>query len=128
MRYSTAPFVVTITEIIDATCGRLDVSPSDIMGRSRLRRHARARQVTWYVARQVTDMSYPYIARVFDRDHSTIVDGVQRIEKCIQHDADMLRLVMSITLYVQEQNLERIKQWQTTNSAKSMTSSERQLA
>jgi chromosomal replication initiation ATPase DnaA len=124
-----APFVVTLNDIIEATCARTDVSRADVMSHTiRYRWPTVARRMAWYVARQTTTLSYPEIARYFNRDHTTVMTGVRVIEGLIKIDEAMLRLVQSIIIHVQEQNLERIKQWQMTNSAKSMTSSERRPA
>ncbi len=41
--------------------------------------HVRARFIFYYAARELTDRSYPEIARYIGRDHSTLVHGVQRV-------------------------------------------------
>jgi chromosomal replication initiator protein len=55
-------------------------SIDDICGRSRRRPLVTARQVGMYVFRELTDLSYPAIAREFGgRDHTTVIHAVEKI-------------------------------------------------
>jgi chromosomal replication initiator protein len=57
----------------------------DLKGRSRQRPLVTARQIAMYTFRELTDLSYPAIARVFGgRDHTTVIhanDKIQRLMK-----------------------------------------------
>ncbi len=60
------------------------LSQGDLESRSRKRDVVRPRQVAFYIARKLTDQSYPQIARRFGpRDHSTILHGDKLIEKMV---------------------------------------------
>lgn len=59
------------------------VTLSDLESKSRKREVVRPRQIAMYIARQLTDQSYPQIARRFSRDHSTILHGDKLIEKMV---------------------------------------------
>jgi chromosomal replication initiator protein len=53
----------------------------EITGKSRRRPLVTARQVAMYVIRELTDLSYPAIAREFGgRDHTTVMHAVSKIE------------------------------------------------
>ena len=58
-----------------------DFSIEDIKGKSRQRPLVTARQVAMYVFRELTDLSYPAIAREFGgRDHTTVIHAVEKIK------------------------------------------------
>ena len=74
------PRVITADIIIDATATMYDFTVEELCGRSRRRPLVTARQVAMYVCREVTDLSYPAIARSFgDRDHTTVIHAVEKI-------------------------------------------------
>ena len=53
-----------------------------LTGKSRQRDLVTARQVAMYVFRELTDLSYPAIARLFGgRDHTTVIHAVEKIQK-----------------------------------------------
>lgn len=64
-----------VQQVSDLTC----ISAKDIMGKSRKAPIAQARFLVWFVARQ-QGMTLQQIARTFDRDHTTILHGIQREE------------------------------------------------
>jgi chromosomal replication initiator protein len=74
------PRVITARIIIDATATMYDFTIEELCGRSRRRPLVTARQVGMYVCREMTDLSYPAIARAFGgRDHTTIIHAVEKI-------------------------------------------------
>lgn len=68
-------FEAVVTEVARG----FDVAPEDIMGRSFVRRVTMARRVAMAVLRAHTDLSYPAIGDLFDRDHSTVMTAVDRV-------------------------------------------------
>ncbi|CAN5206675.1 hypothetical protein BH24ACT1_BH24ACT1_04070 [soil metagenome] len=77
---SARPRVITARIIIDATATMYDFTVEELCGRSRRRPLVTARQVAMYVCREVTDLSYPAIARSFGgRDHTTVIHAVEKI-------------------------------------------------
>ncbi|MDQ3757151.1 MAG: chromosomal replication initiator protein DnaA [Actinomycetota bacterium] len=74
------PRQITPKAILDATSETFGFSIDDICGTSRRRPLVTARQVGMYVFREVTDFSYPAIAREFGgRDHTTVIHAVEKI-------------------------------------------------
>lgn len=60
----------------------LGFSVDALRGRSRQRPLVAARQTAMYVFRELTDLSYPSIARLFGgRDHTTVIHAVDKIQR-----------------------------------------------
>lgn len=75
------PRPITPDAILDATAEMFNFPIDEIRGKSRRRPLVTARQTSMYVFRQLTDMSYPAIAREFGgRDHTTVIHAVEKIE------------------------------------------------
>ena len=75
------PRPITPQLILEATSTMFDFSIEDIKGKSRQRPLVTARQVAMYVFRELTDLSYPAIAREFGgRDHTTVIHAVEKIK------------------------------------------------
>jgi chromosomal replication initiator protein len=74
------PLLITPQLILDQTASKFGFSVEEITGRSRRRPLVTARQVAMYVMRELTDLSYPGIAREFGgRDHTTVIHAVEKI-------------------------------------------------
>ncbi len=72
---------ITPQAILEKVSERYGFSVEEITGKSRRRPLVTARQVAMYVVRELTDLSYPAIAREFgDRDHTTVMHAVSKIE------------------------------------------------
>lgn len=75
------PRPITPQVILEATAEMFDFTVEEIKGKSRRRPLVTARQVAMYVFREVTDLSYPAIAREFGgRDHTTVIHAVEKIK------------------------------------------------
>ncbi len=74
------PRVITPEIILQTTSAQYGFSLDEIQGKSRRRPLVAARQVAMYVMRELTDLSYPAIAREFGgRDHTTVIHAVDKI-------------------------------------------------
>lgn len=77
---SAEPRRITPQMILDTTAIRYGFTVDAICGPSRTRPLVTARQVAMYLTRNLTDYSYPAIARVFGgRDHTTVIHAVEKI-------------------------------------------------
>ena len=84
---TTAPALQTATvlmpravvmQIIDRVAAEHEMTRADIIGRSRRRDVVNARYAAMFaVADHFKQISYPRLARIFDRDHSTIMHAFQ---------------------------------------------------
>ena len=74
------PRPVTPQLILNTTAETFGMSVEDLCGPSRRRPLVTARQIGMYVFRELTDYSYPAIAREFGgRDHTTVIHAVEKI-------------------------------------------------
>ena len=77
---ASEPRQITPQIILDATADTFGFSVEDICGTSRRRPLVTARQVGMYVCRELTEYSYPAIAREFGgRDHTTVIHAVEKV-------------------------------------------------
>jgi chromosomal replication initiator protein len=74
------PRPITPQVILDTTSKMFGIPVEEIVGKKRQRPLVAARQVAMYVMRDLTDLSYPAIAREFGgRDHTTVIHAVEKI-------------------------------------------------
>jgi len=74
------PKARTDEELLADIADILKFPVEDLKGRSRQRPLVTARQIAMYVFRELTDLSYPAIAREFGgRDHTTVIHAVDKI-------------------------------------------------
>jgi hypothetical protein len=59
------------------------VSARAMLGRSQRRPVARARMLAWWLSRAASGCSYLELSRYWRRDHSTLVQACQRLERCL---------------------------------------------
>ena len=78
----SAPKRRTEDELLTEIAAILGFDVVALKGKSRQRPLVTARQIAMYVFRDLTDLSYPAIARVFGgRDHTTVIHAVAKIER-----------------------------------------------
>ncbi len=76
------PRVITPERILEATSKMFGLSRDELLSSSRTRPLVNARQIAMYVCRELTDLSFPQIAKAFGKsDHTTVIHAVQKIEK-----------------------------------------------
>jgi chromosomal replication initiator protein len=74
------PRQITPQVILQATADMFGFTIDELCGTSRRRPLVQARQVGMYVTREITEFSYPAIAREFGgRDHTTVIHAVEKI-------------------------------------------------
>jgi chromosomal replication initiation ATPase DnaA len=75
---------------------RFGIAAIDIIGPRKTNSHAR--QLAMFLSREMTDASFPDIARHFNRDHSTIVHGYQQIQLRIESGCiETIEVINSVT-------------------------------
>ena len=71
---------ITPDVILDATSNMFGYDVDELKGKRRHRSLVQARQISMYVVRELTDLSYPAIAREFGgRDHTTVMHAVEKV-------------------------------------------------
>ena len=77
----------------------------DIRGKSRRRPLVTARQIGMYVMREMTDLSYPAIAREFGgRDHTTVMHADRKIRELMAERRALYNHVNEITTKIKQQS------------------------
>jgi chromosomal replication initiator protein len=79
------PKVRTPEELLDEISAILKFDIEALKGKSRQRPLVTARQEAMYVFREMTDLSYPAIARLFGgRDHTTVIHANEKIQRLMK--------------------------------------------
>ena len=90
----------TIDEIQKKVAEHFNISVKEMQSSRRARTVARPRQIAMYLAKQLTSRSLPEIGRKFDRDHTTVMHAVRKVEeliledKSLAEDVDTLRRIL----------------------------------
>ena len=79
----------TIDEIQKKVAEYFSISVKEMQSSRRARNVARPRQIAMYLAKQLTARSLPEIGRKFDRDHTTVMHAVRKVEELIVEDTSM---------------------------------------
>ncbi len=86
--------VCGLSEIVDATAQEFGVPRESILARDRRPNVAAARQVSMYLARELTEHSLPEIGRgIGGRNHTTVLHAVNRIGDTVRSDPDLRKSV-----------------------------------
>ena len=92
------PRPITPVVILEATSEMFGFSIEEIQGKSRRRPLVTARQIGMYVFRNLTDLSYPAIAREFGgRDHTTVIHAVEKIGALMKERRQIYDQVTELT-------------------------------
>ncbi len=95
------PRRITPAMILDATASTFGFTVEDLCGPSRRRPLVIARQIGMYVFREMTDFSYPAIAREFGgRDHTTVMHAVDKISSLMKERRQIYDQVTELILHI----------------------------
>ena len=71
-----------VRTIVDIVVDKSRMGPRDILSYSKRQAAMNPRHVIWYLSRKYAlHKSYKSIGRSFSRDHTTILNGIRRIER-----------------------------------------------
>lgn len=88
---------VSVEEIIKVVAGKMNVKIADIKAHNKNKNLVLARQVSMYLARKLTNFSYPDIGqKIGGRDHSTVIYANNKILKSMESNVNFLKLVQDI--------------------------------
>jgi chromosomal replication initiator protein len=89
---------ITPTEILRVVAAHYGLKVTDIKAKSNAKTIAFPRQVAMYMCKELTDLSYPEIGKLFnDKHHSTVMYSVQQIKKMMDSDQQFARTVESLS-------------------------------
>jgi len=88
---------LSIEEIMKVISGKLNVKISDIKAHNKNKNAVFARQIAMYLARKLTNYSFPDIGqKIGGRDHSTVIYANNKILNGIKSDAKIKTLIQEI--------------------------------
>jgi chromosomal replication initiator protein len=83
--------------IMTETADYFGLQREDLVSKSRSRPLTQARHMAMYLMRELTGLSLIKIGELFDRDHSTALHGIKRIENLMPNRDTVYRQVQEIT-------------------------------
>jgi chromosomal replication initiator protein len=88
---------LTIEEITKAVSGTLNIKMADIKSQKKNKNLVQARQISMYLAREMTSASFPDIGeKIGGRDHSTVIYAHNKIKKVLEQDKTLQDLIEGI--------------------------------
>ena len=88
---------VSVEEIIKIVAGKMNVKIADIKAHNKNKNLVLARQISMYIARKLTNFSYPDIGqKIGGRDHSTVIYANNKILNTIDSDINFKKMVQDI--------------------------------
>ncbi len=83
--------VITLDAVQEAVAAKFHVKVADLKSKRRTRVLVYPRQIAMYLCREITQQSYPEIARHFGgKDHTTVMHACKQVEKGKQNDRGLL--------------------------------------
>jgi chromosomal replication initiator protein len=94
----SSPRARTPAEMLDVISEFFGFTVEALKGKSRQRPLVTARQIGMYVFRDLTDLSYPAIAREFGgRDHTTVIHAVDKVQRLMKERQQVYDQVSELT-------------------------------
>lgn len=78
--YRNAKYVIEPQKIINIISEHYETKPESLKTKSRADRRVKVRQMIYYFLRRYTHLSLKDIGEMFDRDHTTIIHGLQSLQ------------------------------------------------
>lgn len=83
--------------ILSTTAQMFATTVEDLRGPSRTHEMVRARQAAMYLCRELTDLSLPRIGEIFERDHTTVMHALRKVNQRMNSDRQYLNKIQEIT-------------------------------
>jgi chromosomal replication initiator protein len=91
---STNRIIPSIQNIQNVVANEFNISVRDMVSQHRTKNLILPRHIALYLAKELTEFSYPVIGRFFGgRDHSTIIHAIQKIEARLLSEPDLVRTI-----------------------------------
>jgi chromosomal replication initiator protein len=78
------------------------LSPNDLKGKKKTQNIVFPRQLTMYIAREITEYSTTEIGQAFMRDHTTVMHNCQKIEERIRADPTLDSTIQTLIRMIKE--------------------------
>jgi chromosomal replication initiator protein len=83
--------------IVEETAKYFQLTVDDLVSKSRSRPLTTARHVAMYLVRECTGMTLPKIGELFDRDHTTALHGINKIDGSMRNREPVYRQVQDLS-------------------------------
>ena len=81
---------ITISQILEDVANYYQITVKDLKGKRRVKTIVIPRQIAMYLARELTDSSFPKIGSEFGgKDHTTVLHAHEKIAKLLKEDAEI---------------------------------------
>jgi chromosomal replication initiator protein len=90
--------------IMDETAAYFGLEPADLISKSRSRPLTTARHIAMYLLRELTGLSLIKIGELFERDHTTALHGIKKIESLMPARGSVYRQVQELTKKIRARN------------------------
>lgn len=94
---------VTLELIQEIVAVNYHLETADFSSKSRAKQIAYPRQIAMYLCRQLTDLSLMKIANSFNRDHSTIMHGIDKITSDMTKDESLKKEIQDLITEIKNQ-------------------------
>ena len=92
---------ISMDLITKVVCDYYNISKADILSKRRTKNIAFPRQISMYLARELTDSSLPAIGDYYGgRDHSTVIHGYDKIKEELKTNGTLEEEIKKITLEI----------------------------
>jgi chromosomal replication initiator protein len=81
------PTEVTVSKIFSALYDRYGLTKEEITGLKRSQNIVSVRHIAVYLIREITEMSQNNIGKIFNRDHTTVIASIEKVEKKMKTDS-----------------------------------------
>ena len=88
--------ILTEESIIKEVSEYYNISQEQILSKVRTAQIALARRIAMYLCRFLIGSSYPKIGEIFDRDHSTVITGVEKVENELKTDNQLIKAISDL--------------------------------
>ena len=90
-------FIPSPDSIINATANYFNMTAADLTGVNRTKGVTEARQISMYLIRTLTNLSLPDIGKIFNRNHSSVLVSIRKIESQMEKNPELAAVIRDIT-------------------------------
>ena len=80
-------------KILKAVCEQCSIDRVKLMGTQRDKNSVQARYVAYYLLQDMAQMSLSEIGKTFEKDHSTVMNGLKRLHAQLESDKELAALI-----------------------------------
>jgi chromosomal replication initiator protein len=82
---------LTESKVVAVVADYYNLTSTQLTGRNRNSQIAMARHIAMYLVRELMDLPFARVGKVFGRDHTTVISAVDKVEKLLKTDQELLK-------------------------------------